>query len=381
MPTLSKTDIQQFLMLLKSIRVSTEEFDEFLFNSPHIYRSIRGHAFEVWFDRELAERGYKTEKVGGDNVVDRVLNGKTLQLKTSYINGTKTNVVVSYKMHKTHGAETMPLCFYKKEEFADFFVGQHPTLGVIICPKDKLKTRAEVNPKLPYGEYISDPLPFEWNTEWLNRYELIGLEIDDYPKVKEHSQEEVQLFPKLISKIGFTDYDILKALLDPLNFRLWNQSIIGTIREFHFEREAKKRNIELFPPQDLGGRENQKVDYVTKKGLLLQVKGLTKGLCRNGLLGVETQASHSRIPTRLYKPSDFHMLVVVIDPLMIPPEIAAMKKVNNEEYNYLVIPMSKLPIHPKSKEWGQERIRPYITFNPIEKNLNNFDLLLGNPNS
>jgi hypothetical protein len=71
---LAKEDLDKFLKLLSVIKVSPQEFDEFISRSPHIIRSIRGHAFEVWLDRELLERGYKLEKSGGDTVVDRLLS-------------------------------------------------------------------------------------------------------------------------------------------------------------------------------------------------------------------------------------------------------------------------------------------------------------------
>ena len=376
---LSQSDISQFLALLQKIKVTPEEFDEFLVGHPHIYRSIRGHAFEVWFDREMEERGYTTENAGGDSVIDRKLNGKTLQLKTPYWKSTKEGATVGYRMHKTHGAEVYPDALYKKEEFADFLIAMHPTLGVIVCPKQHLMTRSQVNPKLLYGERIADPLLFSWENEWLNKYSLLGVDINDYPKIRERSKEEAKYLPKLISKIGFTDYDIIKALLDPSNFRIWNQLIQGSIREFHFEKIAQKINLKLFPPKGLGGRENQKVDYVTKKSLKIQVKGLTKGLCKNGLLGCETQCSHSRQPIRLYKRTDFDVLVVVIDPNTIDPKIALDKGINVDDYNFLVIPMNELPKHPRSEEWGEERIKASIVFDPAQKDLNKFELLFKSP--
>ena len=176
---------------------------------------------------------------------------------------------------------------------------------MIICPKKKLKTRGEVSKRLDYPHYISDPLPFAWNTEWLNRYDLIGLLIKDHPTIVKHSKEEIRLFPQLIDKIGFTDYDILHAILDEKNFRIWLQLIVGSIREFHFEKFAKLHGIKLKPPQGLGGRGNQKVDYVLNSGKRIQVKGLTKGMCDEVYLGCETQCSHGRVPTRLYRRNDF----------------------------------------------------------------------------
>jgi hypothetical protein len=372
---LAKEDLDKFLKLLSVIKVSPQEFDEFISRSPHIIRSIRGHAFEVWLDRELLERGYKLEKSGGDTVVDRLFSGTTLQLKTSFQNGSREGVVVSFKMHKTHGAEIKPLCFYKPEEFADYFVGMHPTLGVIICPKDKLKTRADINPRLDYGEYISDPLPFEWETEWLNRYELLGMKISDPPKIQEHDSSEAILFPHTINKIGFTDYDIVHSILDEANFRIWRQLIVGTIREFHFELFARKNGITLLPPTGMGGRGNQKVDYLLPNGAKIQVKGLTKGMCHGDLLGCETQCSHGRVPTRLYQRGDFDYIAIVIDPGSISQEMGLKLAINVNDYNFAILPIGDLPVHPRSSEWGKVYIKSQFLFQADSVPLNKADLL------
>ncbi len=374
--TITNNSLKKLSGLLAKIKVNLKDFDNFLARSPHIYRSIRGHAFEIWFDRQITKRGFTVIAVGGDDVVDRVINGRTLQLKTPYLKGTIKDKMVSYKMHKTHGAERKPLCFYTKREFADFFIGLHPELGVIICPKNKLKTRGEISKRLDYPNYISDPLPFAWDTEWLNRYDLIGLSIKDYPTIVKHSKEEIRLFPRLIGKIGFTDYDILHAILDEKNFRIWFQLIVGSIREFHFAKFAKIHDIKLKPPQGLGGRGNQKVDYVLNNGKRIQVKGLTKGMCDEVYLGCETQCSHGRVPTRLYRRNDFDNIVIVIDPGFIPENVAKQKGISSADYNFVILPISKLPRHERSKEWGREYIKSSFRFKPEEVKYNQFQLLL-----
>ena len=373
-------DLNKFNNLLKTIKISMQDFDEFLSLNPHIYRSIRGHAFEVWFDREMKERNIPITSVGGDDVVDRVINGKTLQLKTSYIKATIPEKKFGYRMHKTHGAEVKPYCYYTKEEFADFLVGLHPTKGVIICPRKFLPTRGEVSKKLDYPEYLADPLPFDWNTEWLNRYDLLGIKVDDYPIIAEHSKSEAKYFPKLIGKIGFTDYDIVHSIIDEKNFRIWFQLIVGTIREFHFANFARLHGISLNAPKTskstLSTRGNQKVDYVLDNGVRIQVKGLTIGMSSDQILGCETQGSHGRVPNRLYKRSDFDFLAIVVDPGSIPVETAKKIGVNANQYNFVIIPMSKLPRHPRSDEWSVEHIKSSFLFRPEDVEYNQFELLM-----
>ena len=375
---LSEPDLTAFKLKISEIKVTIDEFDEFLSNSPHILRSVRGHAFEVWFDRELRERGYEIEKVGGDDVVDRTYNGITLQLKTPYWNGTKNGVEVQYKMHKTHGSERQPLCYYKPDEFADFLVAMHPSEGVYICPKNRIPTRGDISPKLIHPEYISDPLPFAWESEWLNRYDLIGIDINEPPTVSEHSEYESVLLPKTIARIGFTDYDIVHSILDEGNFRIWNQLIKGTVREFHFEKYASENNVEIFPSindPSLNGRQRQKIDYLLTDNTKIQVKGLTLGMCKNGKLGCETQCSHGRVPTRLYRTDDFDYLAIVVDPNSISDEIASEKNLNNDDYNFVILPIENLPVHPRSNEWDHPRIKSSYHFNPRETTFNNIDIL------
>jgi hypothetical protein len=375
---ISDKDLNDFNNKLQEIKVTADEFDQFLSTTPHILRSVRGHAFEVWFDRELRERGSQIDKVGGDDVVDRIYNGITLQLKTPYWNGTKDGELVQYKMHKTHGAERQPLCYYKPEEFADFLVAMHPTNGVYICPKNSIPTRGDISPRLKYPEYISDPLPFDWDSEWLNRYDLLGIEIDEPPMISEHSEQESSLLPKTIAKIGFTDYDIIHSILDDGNFRIWNQLIKGSIREFHFEKYTEENNLKLYPVDRdpaLNGRQRQKIDYLLDDNTRIQVKGLTLGMCEGDKLGCETQCSHGRVPTRLYRTDDFDYLAIVIDPDSISEDVANKKGLDRKDYNFVIVPMENLPVHPRSNEWDFPRIKSNYHFNARETTFNNIEVL------
>jgi len=325
----------------------------------------------------MARSGYDCRKVGGDEVVDRILNGRTLQLKTPYWRGTIEGKVVAFRMHKTHGREKHPEALYLPGKFANFFVGLHPKEGVIICPAAELTTRGRLNPKLKWGEYIADPLPFDWNTPWLNRYDLISIDKDRliFPDPSKSS-----ILPKMSKAIGYGDLEIIKAIMSKENFRVWNQLIVGSVREFHFMKFITQNRIELKEPTDLDTRSRVKVDYVywqqsKKIRLRIQVKGLTEGLCRGNVLGCETQCSHSRTPVRLYRRSDFEVLAIVIDPKRIPINTAKKLGVEWDAYNFLFMRMSDLPRHPRSLEWGDEYVKPVFRFDVSKQKLNNVDLL------
>ena len=375
MQNLTRDDLLELKGRLKQIRVTLGELDNFLATKAHIYRSLRGHCFEVWFDRVISGAGYKITKVGGDTVYDRRLNGKTLQLKTFYIRGSlEISGVVQYRMHKTHGSEKYPDALYLPKEFADFFVGLHPNGHVIICPRNKMPTRGDVNPKLEFPKHIADSTPFPWDTEWLDRYDLLGVKFKGKPPVV--SSTKGSLFPKLVKVIGFSDYEIVKALFSPENFRMWQQLIVGSIREFHFEKFVTRLDIELFPPGVLNStRTNNKVDYVLGNKKRIQVKGITKSLCHGDRIGCETFGSHSHIPTRLYKRSDFDILAVVIDPGFIPEATAKKLGINANDYNFALFRIGQLPLHPRSKEWGDDYIVPRFTFDARTTTFNDPRLL------
>jgi len=324
----------------------------------------------------MARSGYDCRKAGGEDVVDRRLNGHTVQLKTPYWRGTVEGKSVSYRMHKTHGPETHPDALYLPNEFAEIFVGLHPKGGVIICPREKLSTRGQLNPKLPYPERISDPLPFDWNTPWFDRYDLLGI---DREKLAFTEAPESKILPRMSKAVKYSDSEIIRAIMAPENFRVWVQLIVGSVREFHFLRFVEKNSFTLKEPADLDSRSREKVDYVYEpkrgKPLRIQVKGLTKGMCDGNILGVETQGSHSRPPARLYRRDDFEILVIVIDPNYIPVETAKRLGVKPDEYNFLFIKMADLPAYPKTNKFPGEFIQRTFSFDVRKYQLNNIELL------
>lgn len=346
--------------------------EEFILNRQHILRPIVGHCFETWFDILMRINGHKIESVGGDDVVDQILEGKTLQLKTIYKNGSREGERVAYSLHKTHGIEKRPYNLYKPEDFADFLIGLHPNWKIIICPRERIPLNRDY-PRRGWGEYLADPVYFDWNTEWINRFDFLKVKIQKYPA---YNPKLNKIFPRLGEITRLSDIDIVKTLLKPENFRVLNQNIQGTIREWHFYEYAKKQGIQLYEPDSNSeSRIRIKVDFVLPDGRLIQVKGRTKSLCRGDIIGVEVKGSHGRIPQRLYKREDFHLLVVVIDPGSILKEFAKAHGVDPDKYNYYVIPVEDLRSHERSEEWGEEYLKDIFRFRLSDYKINDFSLL------
>ena len=325
--------------------VDWDILEEFILANSHIWRPIRGHCFETWFDNLMKFHGYEIKSVGGDDTVDRILNGKTLQLKTPYNNGTKKDIKVAFALHKTHGVEKRPHNLYKPETFAEFIIGQHPNGNLIICPKDKIP-KNEQYPGRKWPEYLADPVIFNWENEWINRFDLLNVKIDKIPS-KLNTKKNI-LFPRIGKIVDLSDEDIVFTIMQPENFRVLEQNLKGSIRELHFDEACKNEGIELTDvPHENATREKIKVDFIAPNGKKIQVKGRTKTLCNENIIGVEVKGSHGRIPQRLYKKEDFDLLAVVLDPGSFPAKI---KGINNNEYNFVIFRNSDLPIHPNSKQ-------------------------------
>ena len=357
----------QFSQLQKKLgNVPWTVLEEFILTNSHIWRTIRGHAFETYFDKVIHDAGYEIKPGKGDDIVDRVLLNKTLQLKTPYTNGTKSGVKIAYMLHKTHGLEKRPFNLYKSKDFADFLLGYHPN-GIIICPKDEIPLQKDY-PSRKWGEYIADPAIFAWDCEWLNNYNLLGL---DSRKIQNLSfNKDNKKFPEIGKLTKLSDKDIVGMILKPENFRVLEMNLLGSIREWHFEQIAKKNNIVLDPPS---GSDEIKIDFWSN-GKRIQVKGRTKSICSEDKIGVEVKGSHGRIPQRLYKKNSFDYLVVVLDPNVIPEKYYP-KGIDPSKFNCVVIPTKDLPIHPRSSEWGDDYLKDIYKFKMTAYPINDLSLL------
>jgi len=385
-------------------KVDWNILEAFILKNSHIWRPIRGHCFETWFDKLMNRINQKIESVGGDDTVDRVLNGKTLQLKTPYNNGTKKGIKVAFALHKTHGLEKRPDNLYKPENFADFLIGQHPDGSLIICPKNKIPKNSNY-PGRDWPEYLADPVSFEWDTTWKNRFDLLGIKLEKIPDLT--NEKENKLFPKIGKLVDLSDFEIVKTIMQPENFRVLEQNLKGSIRELHFESACVKRKILLKEvPKESKTREKIKVDFIAQNGKKVQVKGRTKTLCDGKIIGVEVKGSHGRTPQRLYRKSDFDLLAVVLDPGSIPDNV---KDINHDEYNFVIFPSSILPLHEnshkkmyawtmkfktgktkvlfsnnsakgnyneaKTKEWDEDYFKDIFQFDITKVKINDFSLL------
>ena len=158
--------------LCETLQLDPSEFDELIANNSPVMRTIKGHAFEEVFDYLIKSNGFEVTVVGGDEEIDRIVNGVSLQLKTPTEAGT-TQSSVQYKTHKTHGAksELEDMSYYhKRKDFADYLVGliSYNPLNIVFISKAELPGHPRDN------KHIISPFNLIWEKHpGLNAYNKI----------------------------------------------------------------------------------------------------------------------------------------------------------------------------------------------------------------
>ena len=341
--------------LCTAMQFSPKSLDDLIANNSPVMRTVKGHVFETFFDEILREGGYSSEVVGGDTEIDRVVHGKKLQLKTPTESGTKGNLV-QFKTHKTHGAksEMESMDYYSTvDHFADYLVGliSYEPLNILIMSPDEL-------PRHKLSErHIQSPFTLDWSkAKGLNAFDRIGV---DFSKIKRFGQDtDNELLPRTASKIGVDSGVILRTILSQPNFRIWDMSIRGFIREQVFKESLNSSGVATMNPMESGRPRADKADLAIKvrDGLIMmQMKGVSTNNCNFDIedpeIATETQLTRGRVndhPTqsRLYLKSDFDTLIIGLDPPIV--EICREKISGKKElkWEFYAIPVEKLLVHP-----------------------------------
>jgi hypothetical protein len=314
-------------MLCHTLQLSYAEFDHLIFSNSPVMRTVKGHAFESYFDELMTTIGENVIKIGGDVSDDRILRKNSLQLKTPYKAGSKGDLV-SYKTHKTHGAksERESLEYYSDiSGFSDYLVGlvSYIPLNILILKKEELPRHPLDNNK------ILSPFKIIWKTHCgLNAWNRIGVS-----KIPSTSNLLPSKNERLKETAGFLNMNtdvIVNTILSNENFRIWDMSIRGFARESVFTRKLKDHGIEVFSPQSTGKDRAEKADHAIRKNAntkfyFFQMKGASINNCKfdglNSTIATETQLTRGRVndhPTqsRLYLATDFDYLVIGLDPAL-----------------------------------------------------------------
>ena len=354
--------------------------DEVIISEANIMRTVRGHAFELHID-EVARKHLHvklTPGPGGDTDIDRILHAKNkeieIQIKTCAKASIVDNVRFGVSLHKTHGEERRPnnlypvkwpcpYCAHEGAAFPEFLVIQHPKKGILIVPKNKIPEH-----NVHRGHY-ADPAYFDWNSQWMDRWDLLGFPAFKGKSLERRSIPKQTKFPKTCNMIYLTDDELVEMLLMPENFRILEMNLKGNLREPACEDWLATHGIKTHKPK---GVAYPKYDRITANKSKIQIKGPSKGLCdtQRKMIGVEVMGSHGQGVSRVYSEQDFDYLGFVIDPQVIPSGV----NLNKVYYHFCFIPTSDLPLHHKNREWGTtDKLYPNCKFY-IEANKGKFFL-------
>lgn len=340
--------------LCESLQMGHNTFDRMISENSPVYRTVKGHAFESFFDALLTDNGFEVKEVGGDDAVDRIVHGKTLQLKTRTEAGTNGNLV-QYKTHKTHGAkseqESMDY-YHKGEHFAEYLVGlvSYDPLNILILERDELPRHSLSS------DHILSPFTINWSKhKGLNAFDRIGVSLKNTTTTRPIPGKEV--LPLTSKKLGINSDVILNTILNDANFRIWDMSIRGFAREVIFQEVVASHGIKMYKPSELRTARADKADHALKMAganRFIQMKGISTNNCdllaRDPIIATETQLTRGRVndhPTqsRLYLRTDFDFLVLGMDPPVVDMCRKASRMGQGLDWEFYLIPTAKLDGH------------------------------------
>lgn len=346
----------KLVALCESLQMAHTTFDRMISENSPVFRTVKGHAFESFFDELLRSNGYQVTEVGGDDAVDRIVSGKSLQLKTCTEAGTKGSNV-QYKTHKTHGAkseqESMDY-YHKANHFADYLIGlvSYDPLRILVLEKSELPRH------LHSKEHILSPFTLDWSHhKGLNAFNRIGVSLQNTTAAKPQPGREA--LPLTSKKLGISSDVILNTILNKANFRIWDMAIRGFAREVIFQEMVAKNGIRMYKPSDLRAARADKADHALKMRIgnrFIQMKGISTNNCDLGVpdpvIATETQLTRGRVndhPTqsRLYLRTDFDFLVLGMDPPVVDMCRRASKTGSGLEWEFYLIPTINLDGHHK----------------------------------
>ena len=337
--------------LCRYLDCSVYEFDELISSNPQVLRTVKGHAFEQYFDCLMEENGYFSEEIGGDSAIDRLVNRNSLQLKTPNKEGTR-GTIVQYKTHKTHGAKSEKESteyYHSLSDFADYLVGliSYDPLNIILLKKSELPVLKNDKTK------ICSTFTLNWiNHLGLNNFDRIGVRINSNVQLLKTNSE---LLPKSCKLMNLNSKIIIDTILCAKNFRIWDLSIRGFAREQKFQSLLKNKGIQHHDSVTITQSRNEKADgAINLNGQieLYQLKGISTKNCNFNLMdpiiATETQLTRGRVndhPTqsRLYLTTDFSLLVLAIDPAI--SKLIKLKA--GLQWTFFVIPGRCLKPHHK----------------------------------
>ena len=332
--------ISTFEHIIEIHNLDLSIIDKIARKDANILRPIKGVAFEVYFRKILSKSRPDAliEPGAGDSDIDLIVNGKTLQLKTIDSGSTVQERFVGVALHKTHGDERRPFNLYSKTGHTfDFLVVFHPKSGVMIVPYSEIPTHNT------YSDYLADPAKFTWDNQWINRWDLLGL--DDLKNISLDSR-----IPPLNSKLPFLsavtfleDYELIEMMCRPEYFRAAVMGLKGNIKQDWFIDHLDKAGLMPSEPTDPYSKHDVYIHDKNGKEIRIQIKGTSKNMCdvEKKKIGLEVMGTHGQFPHRGYKRTMFDYVAVIVSEFQLP------ERFKDSGLHFVLIPMKDLPHHYK----------------------------------
>jgi hypothetical protein len=328
---------EKFEKIIEIKDVDWNIIDNVVKSDSNILRPIKGVAFEEYLKKLLKnyDKNIIIEEGKGDSDVDLVVNGLNLQLKTIATGYTKEKIKIAVSLHKTHGDETVPNNLYKiSNKTFDFLCVFHPEKGVLIIPFDKIPLHNKWN------EYLADPAYFEWNSVWINRWDLLNINVED----KGLDLREIPLkseLPFLSSETFLEDYEIIEMLCRPEYFRAAVMGLKGNLKEEWFKNILIKNGFKYENPQSTYSKFDVLLYTKNNTEYKIQVKGTSKNMCslEKNTIGFEIMGTHGQFPKRGYKQSSIDFIAIIISEDQLNQEF------DLKGLNFIIIPSNDLPRH------------------------------------
>lgn len=341
------------------VNVDFDLIEKVVMSDRNILRPIVGHAFEyIVADAFKNVLGGSIIDIGGDTDIDLILIDKqgkryTAQVKTLRSSGIKQGIRFDINLHKTHGVEARPnnlypmqwpcpLCHHEGDAFPDFLILPHPENGILIVPKDKIPESRT------FPGHYADPAIFDWDSEWLNRWDLVGFPEYRGKKIERRDVPKQPFLNHVCQKVKLTFEELLTIWLKPSNFRMIDMNLKGNLREPALQKFLEDNHFQTQLPI---GRY-PKYDIMCED-VKIQIKGTSKSktIPSKNLLGVEVMGSHGKGSIRRYSTTDFDYLGIVIEPECLNKELG----LDMNSYHFCFIPINDLPLHYRNGyEWDTD---------------------------
>lgn len=331
--------------------------EEVAISDANILRPIKGVAFEEYF-RKLISLNFPNVKIEdgiGDSDIDLIVDGRRLQLKTPDKGSTRNGIQVGVALHKTHGDETRPNNLYKiANPTFDYLVVLHPVSGIMIIPYNEIPLNKSWN------GCLADPAAFPWDSEWLNHWELLGIEKMKGVTLDKREIPANSMLPTLSKETYLEDFEIVEMLCKPEYFRAAVMGLKGNIKEHWFKNKMKQLGFTVLEPDIAYAKYDLKMLNKLNVEKRIQVKGTSKNMCSvvTRTCGFEIMGTHGQFPNRGYRRNSLDYVAVIISEDQMPADFPIESGLNFLMLNIHDFPTHFLVgkgIHGQEKGFGNEK--------------------------